>query len=559
MKYLTHAELGAQLRAWADAYPDLVELSSIGASAEGRELWLLTIGTDRARTRPAVWIDGNMHAMELCGSAAALRVAEQAIALHQGPIAGLSQAAQERLRDVVFHVLPRMSPDGAEAVLTTGRFVRSRPHDARKNAGRARFRLKDVDGDGTILWMRRQDDAGDFVASTATPGLMIPRTIDDEGPFYKLMPEGVLEGWDGRHVPAWHFLADGPDDFNRNFPWSWAPSDEQEGAGEYPGSAPEVRAVLDFAAAHPNLYVWMNLHTFGGVFIRPLGHQPDAKMDAGDRAVFRQMEEWAKTFTGYPTVSGFEEFCYVPERPLRGDISDFAYHQRGCLAVSVELWDFFARVGLPAQKPFVETYTRFSRDELERFAAWDRAQNGGRCFRPWRRCEHPQLGVVEVGGLDPRVGVWNPPEALLPEVCDGLAAVFLRMAAMLPRVVVAAEATTVGPGARRVDVVVRNTGYLATHGLPSAKKLAISEPLTVEVEGQGGARVRAPARVEIGHLDGWGRGRFGPMQAPPYQATTMEQTERATSFVVEGDGPVRVRVGSCRTGVVDVAPDTART
>ena len=71
-KYLDHAELVAQLEAWAKQHPDLVRLTSIGHSAEGREIPLVTIGRNAERHRPAVWIDGNMHASEVCGSSVAL-------------------------------------------------------------------------------------------------------------------------------------------------------------------------------------------------------------------------------------------------------------------------------------------------------------------------------------------------------------------------------------------------------------------------------------------------------------------------------------------------------
>src|SRR5690349_13450617 len=83
-RYLRYDELTAQLRAWADAFPSLVSLRSLGQSREGRELWLLVIGPEPERTRPAVWVDGNMHAVELAGSSVALAIAEEAIALHLG-------------------------------------------------------------------------------------------------------------------------------------------------------------------------------------------------------------------------------------------------------------------------------------------------------------------------------------------------------------------------------------------------------------------------------------------------------------------------------------------
>ena len=39
-QYLDYAELTAQLSAWATAYPDYVSVSSLGQSAEGRDILL---------------------------------------------------------------------------------------------------------------------------------------------------------------------------------------------------------------------------------------------------------------------------------------------------------------------------------------------------------------------------------------------------------------------------------------------------------------------------------------------------------------------------------------
>src|SRR5688572_2228603 len=122
-RYLDYDELTAQVRAWASAHPDHVRLESIGKTAAGRELWLLTIGPDPDSVRPGVWVDGNMHASELCGSSAALAIAEDAIGLHTRPqeeMHALPAHLREQLRNVIFYILPRMSPDGAEAVLKTG-------------------------------------------------------------------------------------------------------------------------------------------------------------------------------------------------------------------------------------------------------------------------------------------------------------------------------------------------------------------------------------------------------------------------------------------------------
>src|SRR5688572_23377279 len=69
--YLSYAELSAQLEAWANAYPELCQLDSLGETPEGRSQWILTIGPDPRRIRPAAWVDGNLHAIEFAGSSVA--------------------------------------------------------------------------------------------------------------------------------------------------------------------------------------------------------------------------------------------------------------------------------------------------------------------------------------------------------------------------------------------------------------------------------------------------------------------------------------------------------
>jgi murein tripeptide amidase MpaA len=184
-KYLTYDEITATLEGWASAHPDITRLRSIGKTAEGRDLWLLTIGARPDETRPAAWIDGNMHASELCGSSVALAIAEDIIGLHAAGTVpqGMSPAVCDTLRGIHFYVLPRMSPDGAETMLGEGRFVRSNLRDDRPDESRSCWRMEDIDGDGRVLAMRVEDATGEFIESAEVPNLMLPRGIDDEGPF----------------------------------------------------------------------------------------------------------------------------------------------------------------------------------------------------------------------------------------------------------------------------------------------------------------------------------------------------------------------------------------
>jgi hypothetical protein len=554
-RYLTYDELTDQLTRWTDAFPHLASRSSLGKTAEGRDIWMITIGPAPDRPRPAVWVDGNLHAGELAGSSAALAIAEDALRLHvepDAPMHELPDHVRTHLRQVLFHVVPRISPDGAEAVLTTGRALRSVPRDDRPNRQHPRWIQGDVDGDGLVLHMRVVDPAGELVESTEFSGLLLPRRLEDTGPFFKLYPEGFIEHFDGHHIPDPAFTSDNYPDLNRNFPWSWRPEPDQAGAGAYPASEPESRAVVEAAEARPYLFAWLNLHTFGGVHIRPLGHDRDTKLAPSDLALYRQIEAWANTYTGYPMVSGYEEFTYQPEKPLHGDLSDFAFHQRGCISFVTELWDLFARLGLERKRPFVHHYAHLSRGEMIRLARFDAEHNGGRALRPWKAFDHPQLGRVEIGGFDPRVGLWNPSYEALPEVCAGQSALWMRVAAMAPRIVIRElSARSAGSEASVITCRVENHGYLPTHITAEATRLPWNEPLWADLETAGCELVAGSSHREIDHLEGWGTGLDSGTGAPYFQRTRGGGHARALTWTVRGRGTLRVRIGSCRTGTVE--------
>ncbi|HSJ53935.1 MAG TPA: M14 family zinc carboxypeptidase, partial [Anaerolineae bacterium] len=66
--YYRYNALVEILKSLAAEYPQLMRLESIGRSYEGRDIWLAAITnleTGGDRQKPALWVDGNIHASEI--------------------------------------------------------------------------------------------------------------------------------------------------------------------------------------------------------------------------------------------------------------------------------------------------------------------------------------------------------------------------------------------------------------------------------------------------------------------------------------------------------------
>ena len=88
----------------------------------------------------------------------------------------------------------------------------------------------------------------------------------------------------------------------------------------------------------------------------------------------------------------------------------------------------------------------------------------GRYIKEWEPFDHPQLGAVEIGGLDSKWCLQNPPPELLEQECERNTSFALALLAVLPVVKVsAATAEPLGGGATKVTVAFRNEGFLPTN------------------------------------------------------------------------------------------------
>ena len=112
--YHSYATLTLDLNEWADDYPEIVEMFSIGQTELGREIWMLQISDWSQETKPdgsekdVVYIDGGHHGNEHLGTELAFLVAEYYI---EGWADG-QQDVLDVLANTELHILIMLNADG---------------------------------------------------------------------------------------------------------------------------------------------------------------------------------------------------------------------------------------------------------------------------------------------------------------------------------------------------------------------------------------------------------------------------------------------------------------
>jgi murein tripeptide amidase MpaA len=450
---------------YADAHPELVTVTSIGKSFEGRDLWVAAItngATGPDIDKPAFWADGNIHAAELTASTAVLYYLHRLVTGY-GRQDDEGRQITHLLDTRTVYLCPRLNPDGAELALA------DRPRHIRSSTRRYPFeedpvdglRVEDIDGDGRVLFMRVPDPHGGYKKCEQDPRLMVPRRPGEfGGEYYRLMPEGTLINYDGLTIN----VNRDPEglDLNRNFPAAWRQEFEQVGAGDYPASEPEVKAMIDFVLGHPNIGAAISYHTHSGVILRPMGTQSDDDMIAEDLWSIKRFSAMGTEATGYPAISIWHDFKYHPKETI-GGTQDWFYEHLGALFWVVELWAPNREAGIGDYK-WVDWYREHPVEDDLKLLKWSDEQCAGQAHVDWKPFMHPQLGAVEIGGWD-KMNFWrNPPPHLREREVARFPAWMTQVALALPRLeLLRTEVRALGPDTWRIRFAVGNAGWLPAY------------------------------------------------------------------------------------------------
>jgi len=498
---LTYDELTTLLRDWAAARPDICEVGTVGTSPGGRELWFVTItnkATGPAIEKPALLVDGNMHALEWTGGVAALNFIWRIVRDYD---------TDERIRRLVdtraVYVLPRASPDGVEATLRQGRIVRSVLRPDPGGAPVPGLRMGDIDGDGQVVFMRFRDPSGPWKVHPGEPRLLVAREPDEAGgEYWRVVPEGTIPGYDGDTItvpPALEGLDFGiffPDDRDL-LPPGGAP-------GPDANLVPEVAAYVAAIRARPNIVAHVTCHSFGGGILTPPVN-PTEPMPPSDGQAYAAMGEKAAALMNYDVMSYLD--LRAGQR-LEVHISTeigWMYNALGIYSFITEFWNPLRAAGI-ALKGRMSLWLgglHPVEDEL-RLLRWNDEALGGKGFVAWHAFDHPQLGPVEIGGWD-KVHYWyNVPFDRLEQEVAPHADWLIFLALSSPRLEIRAfSAEPMEKDDWRVRLVVENSGWLPTSVSQQALDRKIVGGVVAELALPPGARpVDGDLRREIGQLTG---------------------------------------------------------
>ncbi len=503
--YPLYEEVVAQLQELAKKYPKLASTYSIGKTGEGRDLWVIELTnkeTGSGESKPAMWLDGNIHAGEVSGRQL-LMYAVQKWLISYGKDSEVTRLLDTR----TLYVLPIFDADGGERVLT--RHPAWPGHKPEQHSG------VDLDGDGYITQMRVKDPKGSSYPSPIDSRVMLrvripPSTKLPYTMGWDYIPDSLEEpeSWEDDLAPPgkrYRIYFEGASlenevtverertDFNRNWAAEWNPA--EPGAGPFPFSLPEVRAVAEFMTTHRNIFFQYTIHSGGGgrnYIVRPPMSHPFEWMPAEDNDFYTRV---GAMWSAFSNGSVMNNNYYAQEvkagrygDTMTGFANDWAYMHLGIHTLLPEV--HFQGKDYDGDG-YVTAY------EVMR---WNDEEHGGKYFAPWKPYKHSVLGDVEIGGFK---GMPQGIGERQRKSCETHYRYLTYITGLSPLLrIVDLTSEPLSDGTHHVVATVQNQGFLATYVTRKALEIRRDYPIVATLRVSGGEVVGNNAKQKVGHILG---------------------------------------------------------
>lgn len=512
--YSNAAAQATRLQALTKAYPQLTNLRSLSKTIGGKDIWLLTIGSGKTESKPAIAVIGGVEGNHLMGTELAIGFAEQLLK------ASGTDSIKALLNKTTYYVFPNMSPDAMEqyfAKLKYERMGNSKETDDDRDGKLNEDEVEDLDNNGKITWMRVESPIGDYKLHPDDPRVLVKADITKgEKGKYLLLQEGMDNDKDGK------LNEDGAGGIALNKNLTFNQRIFTAGAGDYPVSENESRALLDFLYDAFNVYAVVSFGSNNNLSYA-VSYNPQAanqripagwlEQDVKANSVVSDLYNKATNLKDAPRTS-----------PGGGDVLSWGYFHYGRLSFSTPGW------WVPKTKPDTTKKEKaFSvEDATANYLRWA-SQQGINSFTDWKAIQHPDYPgqTVEVGGVDP-FAMLNPPYKFTVEAVKKHTDFLVKLAALQPEIdLMNVQVEKLGNGLTRVTIEVVNKGVLSTHSKIGersyfVKKLKVGLNLTGKQEVVGGKKIQLFNNLEGG-------------------------TSQKISWLVKGTGKASIEAG-CPTG-----------
>ncbi len=539
-RFYDYDETTAILKQFADKYPKLVKLESIGQSHEGREMWLATVtnfATGSDRDKPTMYIDANVHGNEVQGTETCLYTIWYLTRLH-----GHNEKISELLDERAFYIIPMVNPDGRAFWFREPNTPHSsrtghRPTDNDSDGLKDEDGPDDLDGDGFITGMWQKDPNGRWRQSKKDPRLFerVPR--HEKGDYNYLGGEGIDNDGDGRINED----GSGGYDMNRNWPSDWQPPYIQYGAGDFPFCFPETRCIGEFLVDRPNVAAIQSYHNSAGMVLRGPGRK--GRESAYPRADVRVYDRLGET--GENVIPFYRYVVlYQDLYDVYGGFVTWGYEGLGVFSFTNELWA-------------ASQYYADSREDWFRITNEDRLKFAdllefGETYRPLKPYNHPTYGDIEIGGFT-QYAFRVPPTFMLEELCHRNTAFTLYHADQMPMLkFMNVDVASIGDDTWEVTVEIENERLIPSISRRAAdQKIGPRDALTLVGDS---ATVVASGTLANKHLASVMLTKHNPQRIWVDRGIGSHAT-RLFRFIVTGSGEVTLTYKSAKARDIKTAVD----
>jgi hypothetical protein len=310
-------------------------------------------------------------------------------------------------------------------------------------------------------------------------------------------------------------------DINRNWPSRWQQEYVQRGAGPYPLSEPETRAVAEFLLAHKNVTGLINHHMAGNFVYRPPTNKnfdpitgEEIGFSRADEAIFSVFgRKYSEIINNQPVRTVLGRGAPPREGAIFGVMIGWAYDHYGVFSWVPEMGSL---------NPFCDYDQNGRVTDAERMK-WNDTEMDGSLFADWTPYDHPQLGRVEIGGFVSKrydksrksyTNIMCTPGEKYDDFLKKHTEWNLYLVSRSPLVRLIDVSVIPGEaGYHKVVADIQNVGYLPTNVTEQALRNRTAQTVKVSITLEGATLEMGKAQVDIGHLSGTAAGLDPPVHS----------------------------------------------